>query len=151
MGLKGLQIAGNSLIPLLSFYGNSIADRYPTHAEQYNQNINSQGFNSALLAEKTVDLLRSYLAMALIFGVQAVELRTYLQEGNYDPRTKLSPLTLPLYEAVRNTLATPPDGKKPLIFNDDEQSLELFIATLADNIGAEGSLVEAVAPVTALL
>lgn len=151
MGLKGLQIAGNSLIPLLSFYGNSIADRYPTHAEQYNQNINSQGFNSALLAEKTVDLLRSYLAMALIFGVQAVELRAHLQEGNYDPRPKLSPLTLPLYEAVRNTLAAPPDGKKSLIFNDDEQSLELFIATLTDNIGAEGSLVEAVAPVTALL
>jgi phenylalanine ammonia-lyase len=151
MGLKGLQIAANSIMPLLSFYGNSIADRYPTHAEQFNQNINSQGFNSALLAEKSVDFLRSYLAMALIFGVQAVELRTYLQEGNYDPRPRLSPLTLPLYEAVRTTLATPPNKKKPLIFNDDEQSLELFIATLTGNIVAEGSLIEAGLPVTALL
>lgn len=151
MGLKGLQIAGNSIMPLLSFYGNSIADLYPTHAEQFNQNINSQGFNSALLAEKSLELLRSYLAMALIFGAQAVELRTFLQEGNYDPRPKLSPLTLPLYEAVRTTLTSPPDGKRPLIYNDDEQSLELFIATLAANIAAEGNVVEAVLPVVAAL
>lgn len=151
MGLKGLQIAGNSIIPLLSFYGHSIADRYPTHAEQFNQNINSQGFNSALLAEKSVDLLRSYLAMALIFGVQAVELRTYIQEGHYDPRSKLSLVTLPLYDAVRTTLSPQPDRTKPLILNDDEQSLEFFIATLIDNIVAEGSVIEAVRPVTALL
>ncbi|NCC26344.1 MAG: aromatic amino acid lyase, partial [Deltaproteobacteria bacterium] len=54
MGLKGLQIAANSIMPLVSFYGTPIADRFPTHAEQFNQNINSQGFNSAVLARKSV-------------------------------------------------------------------------------------------------
>ena len=28
---------------LIAFYGQSIVDRFPTHAEQFNQNINSQG------------------------------------------------------------------------------------------------------------
>ena len=40
------------MMPLISFYGNSIADRFPTHAEMHNQNINSQGYNSAILARK---------------------------------------------------------------------------------------------------
>ena len=44
MGLKGLQITGNAMMPLLTFYGNSLTDRFPTHAEQFNQNINSQGY-----------------------------------------------------------------------------------------------------------
>ena len=38
MGLKGLQITANSLMPLLSFYGNSLADRFPTHADQFLEN-----------------------------------------------------------------------------------------------------------------
>ncbi|CAF4401150.1 unnamed protein product, partial [Didymodactylos carnosus] len=41
MGVKGLQLCGNSIMPYLLFYGQSIADKYATHAEQYNQNINS--------------------------------------------------------------------------------------------------------------
>jgi len=39
MGLKGLQINGNSIMPVLTFLGNSLVDRFPTHAEQFNQNI----------------------------------------------------------------------------------------------------------------
>lgn len=58
MGLKGLQITGNSIMPLLTFYGNSIADRFPTHAEQYNQNINSQEFASANLARTSVEIFQ---------------------------------------------------------------------------------------------
>ncbi len=69
MGLKGLQISGNSIMPLLSFYGNSLADRFPTHAEQFNQNINSQGYTSATLARRSVDVFQNYMAIALIlFG-----------------------------------------------------------------------------------
>lgn len=56
MGLKGLQISGNSIMPLLTFYGNSIADRFPTHAEQFNQDINSQGFASANLARHSLEI-----------------------------------------------------------------------------------------------
>ncbi|CAF1250280.1 unnamed protein product [Didymodactylos carnosus] len=50
MGVKGLQLCANSIMPYLLFFGNSIADRYSTHAEQYNQNINSMGHVSANLA-----------------------------------------------------------------------------------------------------
>lgn len=52
---------------LLTFYGNSLADRYPTHAEQFNQNINSQGFGSANLACQSVELYQQYLAIALLY------------------------------------------------------------------------------------
>jgi len=67
-------------MPLLTFYGNSIVDRFPTHAEQFNQNINSQGFNSANLDPRSIELFQQYLALALIFGVQAVDLRNYSQD-----------------------------------------------------------------------
>jgi phenylalanine ammonia-lyase len=149
MGLKGLQICGNSIMPLLSFYGNSIADRYPTHAEQFNQNINSQGFNSAVLTGKSVDLLRSYTALAMIFGVQAVELRSFVENRTYDPRKGLSPATLPLYEAVRAALDAPPRESRPLIWNDSEQSLDLYIDALAADIRCEGGVVQAIRPVLA--
>src|SRR4029450_3022213 len=68
-GFKALQLAANSIVPMLSFLGNSIADRFPTHAEQFNQNINSQGFGSANLARESLRRCRQYLAIALIFGV----------------------------------------------------------------------------------
>lgn len=74
MGLKGLQITGNALMPLLLFYGNSLVDRFPTHAEQFNQNINSQGLNAANLARRSMELFQHYIAIALMFGVQAVEM-----------------------------------------------------------------------------
>jgi phenylalanine ammonia-lyase len=90
MGLKGLQISSNSLLPLLNFYGNSMADRFPTHAEQFNQNINSQSFNSAMLARKSIGIFQQMLAIATIFGVQGVEHRAKMRHGSYDPREYLS-------------------------------------------------------------
>ncbi|KAF9199933.1 hypothetical protein BGZ49_009896 [Haplosporangium sp. Z 27] len=44
VGLQGIQISANSFGSLISFFGNSLADRFPTHADQFNQNINSQAF-----------------------------------------------------------------------------------------------------------
>ncbi|HEX9078945.1 MAG TPA: aromatic amino acid ammonia-lyase, partial [Desulfuromonadaceae bacterium] len=143
MGLKGLQIAANSIIPLLLHYGRPVADLYPTHAEQFNQNINSQGFNAAVLARKATGLLRSYTAMALLFGVQAVSLRTYRLEGSYDPRDSLSPATAAIYEAVFGILGMEPSADRPLIRNDDEQSLEQYVALLEDDMAVEGKLVAA--------
>jgi phenylalanine ammonia-lyase len=90
MGLKGLQITGNSIMPLLTFFGNSLVDRFPTHAEQFNQNINSQGFGSANLARQSIETFQQYMAIALMFGVQAVDLRTYQTLGTYDARACLS-------------------------------------------------------------
>jgi phenylalanine ammonia-lyase len=144
MGLKGLQIAGNSIMPLLTFYGNSIADRFPTHAEQFNQNINSQGFASANLARVSVEIFQQYMAIALMFGVQAVDLRTYTVEKHYDARTTLSPATRDLYMAVRDVLGLPPKADRPYIWNDNEQSLDLHIAQIAADIANGGQIVASI-------
>lgn len=144
MGLKGLQICGNSIMPLLSFYGNSIADRYPTHAEQFNQNINSQGYNSATLARRSVEIFQQYMAIALMFGVQGVDLRTYKKTGHYDARTCLSPATAQLYSAVRQVVGQQPSSDRPYIWNDNEQGFDKHIAMIADDIATGGLIVQAV-------
>ncbi|MES1021719.1 aromatic amino acid ammonia-lyase [Gloeocapsa sp. BRSZ] len=144
MGLKGLQITGNSIMPLLSFYGNSIADRYPTHAEQYNQNINSQGFAAANLTRNAVEIFQQYMAIALMFGVQAVDLRTYAYAGHYDASECLSPTTRRLYQAVREVVGQPSSATRPYIWDDREQPLDEHIAKIAADIATEGVIVAAV-------
>ncbi|HXG17719.1 MAG TPA: aromatic amino acid ammonia-lyase [Methylomirabilota bacterium] len=148
MGLKGLQIAGNSIMPLLTFLGNSLVDRFPTHAEQFNQNINSQGFGSANLARQAIDALRHYMAIALMFGVQAVDLRTHVLTGRYDARQGLSPATIPLYEAVRAVVGRPPSPIRPYIFNDEEQALDTHIARIVADLTAGERILQAVQSVS---
>lgn len=143
MGLKGLQITGNSIVPLLGFYGNSITDRFPTHAEQFNQNINSQGFNSATLARKSLDLFRQYMAVSLIFAVQGVDKKTHAIAGHYDARELLSEKTLPLYQAVRDVLEKPANPTRPLVWNDNEQFLDIYIARLANDMATQGAIPQA--------
>ncbi len=133
-----LQIWGNSIMPLIAHLGNSLADRFPTHAEQFNQNINSMGFGSANLAREAVRLCQRYLAIALICGVQAADLRTFLREKHYDARSCLSPATLPLYEAARAVTGRLPSREKPFIRNDDDQPMDAFIELLAKDIAGEG-------------
>ncbi len=142
MGLKGLQISGNSIMPLLTFYGNSIADRFPTHAEQFNQNINSQGFASANLARQSIKIFQQYLAIALIFGMQAVDLRTYLTAGHYDARSCLSSVTKELYVTLREIVEQPPSEDRPLVWNDYEQPLDEHISRIATDISTGGRLLE---------
>ena len=144
MGLKGLQLTGNSVMPLLTFFGNSLADRYPTHAEQFNQNLNSQGFGSANLARQSIELMQNYLAVALMFGVQAADLRTYKTAGHYDATECLSPATTPLYEAVRQVIGSPPSRERPHIWNDNEQVLEHHIALVLADIQSEGRTIKAI-------
>ena len=143
MGLKALQITGNSIMPILSFYGNSIADRYPTHAEQFNQNINSQGFASANLARRSIEIFQQYMAVALMFGVQAVDLRTHLVADHYDASECVSPATRQLYLAVREVVGVPPSADRPYIRNDNEQPLDDHIARIAADIAAGGRIVAA--------
>ena len=144
MGLKGLQINANSIMPLITFFGNSLVDRYPTHAEQFNQNINSQGLVSANLARHSIEALHQYMAVALIFGVQAVDLRTHLKAGHYDARKFISPACAPLYEAVRRVTDRPPSSERPYIFDDHEQCLSDHIRLIAADITAAGSIPDAV-------
>jgi phenylalanine ammonia-lyase len=140
VGLKPLQLCGNSIMPLLLFNGNSLADRFPTHAEQFNQNINSQGFGSANLSRHSLDMFQRYMAIALIFGVQAVDLRTYKVARHYDARSHLSPTTVTLYEAVRQVVGRAPSEERPYIWNDNEQALDEHIARIAADLQNEGHI-----------
>lgn len=143
LGLKGLQIVGNSIMPLIAFYGNSLADRFPTHAEQFNQNLNSQGFGSANLARQSIELFQQYMAICLIFAVQGVDWRTKQRYGHYDAMAALSPETRRLYTAVRRVTGVPVRGDRPFIWNDNEQYLDEYVARLAADISNDGEIAEA--------
>lgn len=140
MGLKGLQITANSIMPLITFYGNSLVDRFPTHAEQYNQNINSLGFGSANLARQAIELFRQYVAIALIFGVQAVDLRSFLEAGHYDARETLAPATVRLYEAVCAVAGRSPSRLHPYVWDDDARPLDADITAIAADIERQGQI-----------
>ncbi len=141
VGFKSLQVVNHSIMPLLSYYGASLADRFPTHAEQFNQNINSQAMGSANLARRSLDLFEHYLANALLFAVQAAELRTQTVEGHYDARRCLSPATARVYEAVRNVIGKPVGGNRPLIWNDSEQSFEPMAERLLLDLRHRGLII----------
>jgi phenylalanine ammonia-lyase len=144
MGLKAAQISGNSLMPLVLFYGAPVAHLFATHAEQYNQNVNSLSLPAAHLSRAQIELARPHLAIALLCAVQAVELRAGILTGRHDPRAVLSPATRPLYEAIRAALGRIPDDSRPLVFNDHEQRLDEYIATLAAALEGHGPLADAI-------
>lgn len=143
MGLKGLQIVGNSIAPLVSFLGNSLADRFPSHAEQFNQNINSQAFGSANLARQSVELLRQHVSISLLFGMQAVDLRTHAIAGHYDARKLLSPAQLPLYTALYEVTGTSPSEDRPWLWNDHDRTLDRDVAAVCADITGHGRIVQA--------
>src|SRR4029434_11043071 len=114
-------------------------------------NINSQAMNSANLARETLDVLEHYLALALLCGVQAVELRAQLVEGSYDARGLLSPATAALYEAARTAAAGAPDATRPIHLNDLGGFLQPKVEGLLGDISSRGATFEAVAPTRAAL
>ncbi|WP_068297293.1 histidine ammonia-lyase [Pararhodobacter sp. CCB-MM2] len=120
MGLKSLQLTCNSVAPLVQFYGRSMVDLYPSHAEQFNQNINSQAMNAANLAREAVDASEHFLAAALVFAVQAVELRANTVRPGFDASDLLSTRNAALYRAARTVALGAPDAEKPLLWNDTE-------------------------------
>lgn len=149
MGFKGLQIAGNSMMPLLTFLGNSIVDHFPTHAEQFNQNINSQGFNAATLARQSVDIFRQYLALSLLFGIQSVELRTHRMFGHYDAAACLSPATARLYDAVRQAIGYPASGDRPYMWDDTDRPFDTDMANITADIARGGYIPQALSGLVA--
>jgi phenylalanine ammonia-lyase len=140
MGFKGLQLTSNSLSPLIEFYCAPIADRFPSHAEQYNQNINSQSFNATLLARRQIALARRLVSVSLMVVVQAVDLRSRELCGHCDARAVISPSSASIYEAVRRVVGRPPDPTRPLIHDDDEQWLDAYLAALTADLEEEGAL-----------
>ncbi len=147
MGLKGLQICGNSIMPLLTWYGNPLVQHYPTHAEQFNQNINGLSWGSANLAWQSVSLFQQYMAISLIFAVQALDLRAREQLGHCDGRSLLGPRSRPLYEAACQVLNHKPGGERPLLFNDKDRWLEQDVACLVKDIQHQGCVTRAVQPI----
>ena len=144
MGLKGLQITGNSIMPLLTHLANPLVEHFPTHAEQYNQNINGLSWGAALLAARSVELYQHYASVALIFAVQAVDLRAFAAFGHYDGRTLLGPALTTLYEAIYETASCTTGEDSPFVYNDKDRSLETDLAHLAAALQQPGSLLTAV-------
>ncbi len=146
MGLKGLQITGNSIMPLLTYYGNPLVEHYPTHAEQFNQNINGLSWGAANLAWQSVELFHQYAAVAIIFGIQSIDLRAHARLGHYDGRCLLGSLVEPLYTAAYDVLDAQPGMNSPLIGNDVDQSLERHLVELSANIRDQGSVIHSIRP-----
>ena len=144
VGFKSLGINGNQMMPLLSFYGQSVIDRYPTHAEQYNQNINSQSMNAANLARDALEVLEHYLAVALMIGIQAVELRAKLVADTYDAREVLSAGTVDLNTAARSAAAGPPAADRPLQWNDMDAFSQPMVEGLLRELPRNGSVMSSV-------
>lgn len=147
MGLKGLQITGNSIMPLLTWYGNPIVNHFPTHAEQFNQNINGLSWSSANLAWKSVETFRHYISVALIMSAQALDLRAHKLLGHYDGSALLGSLAVPVYEAICKTCDVEPTQQRPFVFNDSEGRLEVCLSKLAQNLTDHGSVIESVLPI----
>ena len=143
-GLQSLQICGNCIMPQLMFYGNSLVSHYPSHAEGFNQNINSQGFGSANLSRRAIEIFQHYQAIALLFGVQAVDLRSKIVSDHYDGSQTVSPKSRALYEAIHEVIGQECRADKALVWNDYEQELDRYIAALVADIQGEGKVVEAV-------
>ena len=151
MGLKGLQITGNSIMPMLTYLGTPLVEQFPTHAEQFNQNVNGLSWGAANLAWKSVELFQHYLAVALIFSVQSLDLRAKMTLGHYDGRTLLGPAAEPLYSATYAAMDCQVGQRSPFLFNDSDQWLEQRLASLYANISENGSVIEAVIPILASL
>ena len=140
MGLKGLQISGNSIMPVVGFLGAPLVDRFPTHAEQFNQNVNSLGFGSAGLARQSITTFQPLHGRRADGGTQAVDLRTY-RRGRYDARELLSPATVPLYEAIRAVLDRPPDPRRSLVWDNEGEPLDDLVDALVDDLGGGGRII----------
>ena len=147
MGLKGLQISGNSIMPMLTWYGNPLVDHYPTHAEQFNQNINGLSWGAGQAAWKSLELFRQYLAITLIFGIQSLDLRAKQVFGDYDGRRLLGTVPAQLYNAICDLLEHSPGAQRPFLFDDSDRWLEQDVETINDSLRQSGPIVEAIRPI----
>jgi phenylalanine ammonia-lyase len=75
VGVKPIQILSNSLTPLLERNAAPLSVHFPIHAEQFNQNLNSQGFGSSNLTRESLQLFSQQLAAMWLSTSQAVMIR----------------------------------------------------------------------------
>lgn len=151
VGLKSLHIGMNQMSTQISFLGQSVADRFPTHAEMYNQNINSQAMNAANLARDQMDVTEHFLAAALLTGVQAVEVRSLAETGSADARAILSEATVPLYMAARAAAGGAPQKDRTLVWDDMDGFIQPKVEGVLGDITARGVIHAAMGPVRSAL
>jgi phenylalanine ammonia-lyase len=72
VGIKPLQIVSNSLTPLLERNAAPLSVHFPIHAEQFNQNLNSQGFGASNLTRDSLHLFSQQLSCMWLSTVQAL-------------------------------------------------------------------------------
>jgi phenylalanine ammonia-lyase len=151
VGLKSLHIGMNQLSTQISYLGQSVADQFPTHAEMYNQNINSQAMNAANLGRDQMDVTEHFLAAAILTGVQAVEVRSMAETGSGDAREILSEATVPLYEAARTAAEGEPRKDRTIVWDDMDGFLQPKVEALLDEITRRGTIHEALVPLRSAL
>ena len=126
-------------MPLVLHLANPISTLYPTHAEQYNQNINSLGFSSAQLAVQSIDLVKHHLSIAVLFAIQAIALRAHATQGTHDPRRLLSAPLVRMLEAIHAVVGRPITADRaPIHFNLGTQ-LDGLIHEIKHNLDQQDS------------
>jgi phenylalanine ammonia-lyase len=116
-GLKGMQLSVTSLAcAIRHFAGPNSIHSLPT--EQYNEDVVSLGMHSAATALDAAECLRNEVAMLLIAGAQAVDLRA-CQQG-------LGSGTRAVYDRVRSVVA----------FMERDRPMEDELHALSARIGA---------------
>ncbi len=140
-GLKGLQIYMNSILPRLLHLANPVVTLYPTHAEQFNQNINSQSFNAAVLTLEAIRLLKYHLSAALIFAAQGVDLRAQERFGMCLGSSLLGALPMQLYQAIYAVLGRDPSPSSALINDHAESPIDRSLQHLFADLMASDSVI----------
>jgi len=146
IGLKSLQIHCNSLAPLVQYHARPMADLFPTHAEQFNQNINSQGMNAANLTRDSIEVAEQFMACAMIFALQAVELRAKAETDRFDAEGLLSPATRTLYRVAREIAGGQRDATTSLIWDDIDAAIQPRLEALLADIRGHGRMQHSLAP-----
>ena len=90
------------------------------------------------------ETLVSVVAVALLCGIQAVELRSKLVSGDYDARAILSEATVPLYLAGRRAASGEPDSLRPLHWNDLEEFIQPKVEGLLASISGRGEVLASI-------
>jgi len=139
--LKGLQIAGNSIVPQMTHLANPLVEHFPTHAEHFNQNINGLSWGSSILARQSIELSAHYAAISSLFAVQAIDLRARRSHGHHDGRVLLTQALLPFYESVYAIAGRIPGESTPLVDDSCDRPLETIQRDLASSIDENDAMV----------
>ncbi len=133
-------------MPMLTYFGNPITEHFPTHAEQFNQNINGLSWTSANMAWRSVDLFQDYMAVASLFAIQAVDLRAEQELGHYDGRALLQESLVPIYDAIYAVCEEKMGQKQPFLGHDDSRWLEADLQMIKQGLQPGKGLISAIKP-----